>query len=55
MPLDTHVLQEARRLGLINTKAATMLTALRLTERLRRVFPHDPLKADFALFGSSVQ
>lgn len=55
MPLDTHVLQEARRLGLIKTKAATMSTALRLTERLRRVFPHDPLKADFALFGSSVQ
>ena len=55
MPLDTHVLQEARRLGLIKTKAATMSTALRLTEQLRRVFPGDPLKADFALFGSSVQ
>ena len=54
MPLDTHVLQEASRLGLISSTTATMTTALRLTDTLREVFPDDPVKADFALFGYGV-
>ena len=51
MPLDTHVMQEANRLGLISTKTTSMSTAIRLTEKLREAFPDDPLKGDFALFG----
>ena len=51
MPLDTHVMQEANRLGLISTKTTSMSTAIRLTEKLRETFPDDPLKGDFALFG----
>ena len=54
MPLDTHVMQEANRLGLISTKTTSMSTAIRLTEKLRETFPDDPLKGDFALFGIGV-
>ncbi len=54
MPLDTHVMQEANRLGLISTKTTSMSTAIRLTEKLREIFPDDPLKGDFALFGVGV-
>lgn len=54
MPMDTHVLQEATRLGLMTSKAASMSSAIKLTERLREVFPEDPLKGDFALFGDGV-
>ena len=54
MPLDTHVMQEANRLGLISTKTTSMSTAIRLTEKLKETFPDDPLKGDFALFGIGV-
>lgn len=52
IPLDTHVLTQAKRLGLIKSKVASMSMAVKLTERLKEVFPGDPLKADFALFGN---
>lgn len=54
MPLDTHVLQEAGRLGLINSRNATMTTAQRLTETMLEAFPDDPVRGDFALFGLGV-
>lgn len=54
IPMDTHVLQEARRLGLIEAKTASMSVARKLTSRLARIFPDDPLKGDFALFGYGV-
>lgn len=54
MPLDTHVLQEAARMGLISGKSASMSTARKLTMRMREIFPDDPLRADFALFGLGV-
>ena len=54
VPLDTHVLAQAKKLGLLKTKAASMSTAEKLTEKLKEVFPCDPLKADFALFGNGV-
>ncbi len=54
IPLDTHVLQEATRLKLIHTKTSSMSTAVKLTQELRKVFPDDPLKGDFALFGFAV-
>ena len=58
MPLDTHVLTEASRLGLLSIRAsapsATMSAARRLTATLATVFPDDPLKGDFALFGYGV-
>lgn len=54
MPMDTHVVQEANRLGLMQSKATSMSSAIKLTERLRKIFPEDPLKGDFALFGLGV-
>jgi len=54
MPLDTHVVQEARRLGIIDIKTPSMAAALKLTEKMSEIFPDDPLKGDFALFGVGV-
>ena len=54
MPLDTHVIQEANRLGLIKTKSTSMKVACELTEKLCKIFPEDPLKGDFALFGYGI-
>lgn len=54
IPLDTHVLQEAYKLRLTASKTATMPSALKLSKRLKRFFPEDPLKGDFALFGYGV-
>ena len=54
IPLDTHVMQEARRLGLLKAKSASLKTAVALTELMREVFPDDPARADFALFGLGV-
>ena len=54
MPLDTHVVSEAVRLGLLKSRCASMSAALRLTESLAAIFPDDPLLGDFALFGYGV-
>ena len=54
MPLDTHVMQEANELGLICSKSANLRTAVQLTKKVAEVFPGDPVKADFALFGLGI-
>ena len=54
IPLDTHVVQEARRLGLLRSASASMAAARRLTSALAEVFPDDPVRGDFALFGYGV-
>ncbi len=54
IPLDTHVMQQAHRLGLLQKVTASMRTAVHLTERLADIFPGDPVKGDFALFGYGV-
>ena len=54
VPLDVHVLRQARRLGLVRTNAATMHTAREITARLAEVFPGDPCKGDFALYGLGI-
>ena len=54
MPLDTHVLQQSEKLGLIASKTASMTAARRLTAVLATIFPDDPLKGDFTLFGHGV-
>ena len=54
IPLDTHVLQEAKKLGLLKGSSASMCVARRLTAALAEVFPDDPTKGDFALFGAGV-
>ena len=55
IPLDTHVLQQSKKLGIIPEKAnATRKTALVITEVLTSIFPGDPVKGDFALFALGV-
>ena len=54
MPMDTHVLRQSVRLGLLHSKSASMSSARRLTDSLAAIFPGDPLKGDFALFGYGV-
>lgn len=54
IPMDTHVMQEASRLGLISGKTASWRTVVNLTDALKEVFPDDPAKGDFALFGYGV-
>lgn len=55
IPLDTHVLQEAIKMGIISEKASgSYKTAVKITEALKEVWPDDPCKGDFALFGLGV-
>ena len=54
IPMDTHVLQEATKLGLISSKCTSMSAALKLSQKLREIWPDDPTKGDFALFGLGV-
>lgn len=54
MPLDTHVVNQSVRLGLLSGKGTTMTAARRLTATLAEIFPDDPLRADFALFGYGI-
>ena len=52
--MDTHVIRVATKLGLITSKSSSMSAAIKLTNVLKKVFPTDPLKADFALFGAGI-
>lgn len=54
MPLDTHVVSEAMKLDLLHSRCASMGAARRLSQAMAEVFPDDPLKGDFALFGYGV-
>lgn len=54
-PCDVHVERVARTLGLITRPKPDWQTALELTENLRILDPHDPVKYDFALFGLGVE
>ncbi|MCI1779215.1 MAG: DUF2400 domain-containing protein [Bacteroidales bacterium] len=54
IPLDVHVHQTARQLGITSRKCPDMTTAMEITDFLRTVFPDDPCKGDFALFGYGI-
>ncbi len=54
-PCDVHVDRIGRRLKLIRRKQTDWLTALELTENLRKLDPLDPVKYDFALFGMGIE
>lgn len=54
MPLDVHVGRVARRLGLLERKASDWKAVIELTETIRMFEPDDPVRYDFALFGSGV-
>lgn len=54
IPLDVHVGNTARRLGMITRKANDRRTVVELTGELRKFRPEDPVYYDFALFGIGV-
>lgn len=53
IPLDTHVHRISLDLGLTE-KGKSMKTAREITKALQKVWPDDPAKGDFALFGYGV-
>ena len=54
IPVDTHVHRMALELGLTKRKQADMKTALEITDAMREIWPEDPAKGDFALFGYGI-
>lgn len=54
IPLDVHVGNTARTLGMIERKANDKRTVLELTSILRTMRPHDPVIYDYALFGIGI-
>lgn len=55
IPLDTHVMQEAIKTGILDEKStASRKTARILTNEMERIFPEDPVRADYALFGLGI-
>lgn len=54
IPLDVHVYDQATALGLTGRKAKDARTAEEITAAFREVFPSDPAKGDFALFGYGI-
>lgn len=54
IPLDVHVYDQAVGLGLTSRRSKDLATALQITDAFREIFPSDPAKGDFALFGYGV-
>lgn len=54
IPLDVHVGNVARELGLLHRKQNDRRAVEELTAKLREFDPIDPVKYDFALFGSGI-
>ena len=53
-PLDVHTGRVARSLGLLERKQDDWKAVLELTESLKKLDPHDPIKYDIALFSLGV-
>jgi hypothetical protein len=54
IPLDVHVLRVAQNLGLINRLHSDWTGAKEITNELKKMDPHDPVKYDFALFSLGI-
>ena len=54
IPLDVHVYTQAEALGLCKRRSKDFATAMEITDSFRELFPDDPVKGDFALFGYGV-
>ena len=54
LPLDVHVYDQATALGLTQRRQKDILTAHEITDAFREIWPEDPCKGDFALFGYGV-
>jgi len=55
LPLDVHVMEEGIKLRLLPEKVtASNKSALKLTDQFKEIWPEDPTRGDFALFGLGV-
>ena len=54
LPLDVHVYTQATALGLTQRRQKDIVTAQEITDAFREIWPDDPCKGDFALFGYGV-
>lgn len=54
IPLDVHVGNVSRQLGLLDRKANDRKSVMMLTAALASMRPHDPVYYDYALFGIGV-
>lgn len=54
LPLDVHVYTQATALGLTSRKQKDIVTAQEITDSFKEIWPEDPCKGDFALFGYGV-
>ncbi len=55
IPLDTHIAQQARRLGWLTGSTMNWAAAQKVTDALKRFSPEDPLRYDFALCHDDIQ
>ncbi len=54
IPLDVHVYGQATALGLTSRKPKDITTVKEITDAFKEIFPDDPCKGDFSLFGYGV-
>jgi uncharacterized protein (TIGR02757 family) len=54
IPLDVHVGNVARKLGLLDRNQDDWKSVEILTQKLKAFCPHDPVKYDYSLFGLGV-
>lgn len=55
IPIDVHVGNTARQLGLLTRATTDRRAAVDLTARLREMRPNDPVYYDYALFGIGIE
>ena len=48
-PIDTHTGRITRYIGLTRRKSPSWKMAVEVTERLKKFYPHDPVRCDFSL------
>ena len=54
LPLDVHSARVSRELGLLKRASNDWKSVVEVTEKLKQFDPNDPVKYDFALFGSDL-
>ena len=54
VPVDTHVYATAKALGLTSRCSADLKTSVEITGQMAQIWPDDPARGDFALYGSQV-
>lgn len=54
IPLDVHVHDVAAELGITGRKQKDIVTVKEITDFFQEIFPGDPCKGDFSLFGYGV-